>query len=88
MYKTSLEKTTPMKTHLPKPEKDMRGNEICRVETGILQFGDDCPGIFLRGDSAKAFQLQLENYMNDPNTSNVYMKSLLKILNSCERKIG
>lgn len=23
-----------------------------RIETGVVQFGDDCPGVFIRGDNA------------------------------------
>jgi len=33
-------------TLLPLPE------DMTRMESGVVQFGDDWPGIFLRGDSA------------------------------------
>lgn len=31
-----------------------------RIETGIVQFGDDWPGIFIRGDSALHYSMHLE----------------------------
>lgn len=31
-----------------------------RPETGVMQFGDDWPGIFIRGDNAFAYSLALE----------------------------
>ena len=30
-----------------------------RAETSVMQFGDDWPGIFIRGDNAKMFELSL-----------------------------
>lgn len=30
-----------------------------RIETGVVQFGDDWPGIFIRGDNAKMYELSL-----------------------------
>ncbi len=35
-----------------------------RVETGAVQFGDDWPGVFIRGDSAKAISLELFRIMS------------------------
>lgn len=34
-----------------------------RVESGPIQFGDDWPGLFLRGDSAFAFAIELLHYL-------------------------
>jgi hypothetical protein len=31
----------------------------CRVETGPVQFGDDWPGVFIRGDNALFYGLTL-----------------------------
>jgi hypothetical protein len=31
-----------------------------RVESGVIQFGRDWPGIFVRGDEAKIYSLSLE----------------------------
>jgi hypothetical protein len=39
-------------------------NQKTRVETGPTQFGDDWPGLFVRGDDAFNIALQLENYMS------------------------
>lgn len=48
---------------LPQQEK--------RVETGPVQFGDDWPGVFIRGDNAFGYMLSL--------------KSLLEGVKNCER---
>lgn len=40
-----------------------------RVETGPLQFNDDWPGIFIRGDVAYGYAAALHAYLNDPNPS-------------------
>lgn len=32
-----------------------------RVESGAIQFGDDYPGLFLRGDDAKFLSLAIES---------------------------
>lgn len=36
-----------------------------RVETGVVQFGDDWPGIFLRGDHALAFAMELRQLRDE-----------------------
>ncbi len=38
--------------------------EGSRPETGVLRFGDDWPGYFMRGDSAVAFAIRLESVMS------------------------
>lgn len=35
-----------------------------RIETGAIQFGDDWPGLFIRGDDALMLGLLLENCLN------------------------
>ena len=35
-----------------------------RVETGPIQFGDDWPGVFIRGDNASYFAFVLERYLD------------------------
>lgn len=37
-----------------------------RVETGPVQFGDDWPGVFIRGDDAFGFLAALKGVMEDP----------------------
>lgn len=59
-----------------------------RPETGAMQFGDDWPGVFIRGDNAINMvlnlkllldQLEKENY-NFPGMSYLECKSLLTLL--------
>lgn len=35
-----------------------------RVETGAVQFGDDWPGVFIRGDNAFAYAMALETVLD------------------------
>lgn len=43
-----------------------REDNNTRVETGIVQFGNDWPGVFIRGDNAMGYALSLENlFTND-----------------------
>lgn len=37
-----------------------------RAETGQMQFGDDWPGVFIRGDNALYYAMQLETALNAP----------------------
>jgi len=62
-----------------------------RVESGVVQFGNDWCGIFFRGDDAFAFAMALEAYMQDPtNEFNIFNKSvinsLIKVLMSCDER--
>ena len=45
---------------LPVPEKNSR------VETGVIQFGDDWPGVFIRGDHAGHYAFLLEVILEQP----------------------
>jgi len=63
--------------YLPKQEE--------RVETGTIQFGDDWPGVFIRGDScmhyAQVIGLLIEQYgIISPMICTV-MKDLSELLN-------
>lgn len=57
-----------------------------RVETGTIQFGDDWPGVFLRGDEAlylaHLLELVIEGHEIDPITR-LQMSSYAQVLNSC-----
>lgn len=60
-----------------------------RVETGITQFGDDWPGIFIRGDCAFGYALYLRALLNgdaDPIAlaSNQGLLSLLESSQNAE----
>lgn len=53
-----------------------------RVETGAVQFGDDWPGVFIRGDNAGYYALMLESVLrgdNDPYAL-IAVNSLLRLL--------
>lgn len=55
-----------------------------RVESGAVQFGDDWPGTFIRGDNAAHFAMWLEHFMSgntDPITMAV-VRGLLDTLKS------
>lgn len=64
--------------------------EKVRVESGPIQFGDDWPGIFLRGDDANAMSFYLlsaierleKNETLDPLTM-MYLKGLAETLGEC-----
>lgn len=50
-----------------------------RVETGVVQFGDDWPGVFVRGDNAFAYAMALEKAISsivDDPIARSYLVSL------------
>lgn len=53
-----------------------------RVETGPVQFGDDWPGLFIRGDDCAHYMLILLHVINDmPDGLNkVIVESLIDLL--------
>lgn len=58
-----------------------------RVETGPVQFNDDWPGVFIRGDNAACYAMMLEMYLlgdgaKDP-VATATMNSLLRLLQEC-----
>lgn len=65
--------------------------DLCggRLETGVMQYGDDWPGVFIRGDDAAAFALAvryaLETMPADPpHVQRQYLEDLRELLESCE----
>lgn len=58
-----------------------------RIETGPIQFGDDWPGVFLRGDSALAAAMHIEAALNVIDDKAAGIKSVLsshvELLRSC-----
>jgi hypothetical protein len=51
--------------------------ECCsRVETGVVQFGNDWPGVFLRGDNAQAIALRLK-YLLEKDTEKDFGNELM-----------
>lgn len=64
---------------------------MSRPETGPMQFGDDWPGLFLRGDYAGPRGFLLEQIANSLESGQpprrydiVQLRSLAKMLRSCE----
>lgn len=51
-----------------------------RVETGPIQFGDDWPGVFFRGDNALYFGYMLNSLLNNIEIAkdNIIITSVLK----------
>jgi len=69
-----------------------RDNSKNRVETGTVQFGDDWPGVFIRGDNAGWYAHILGSFLddlkNDPNYKERYvdiiqLEGLKNILQGC-----
>ncbi len=61
-----------------KPPRIFTGQEE-RVETGPIQFGDDWPGIFIRGDNAGNFAYNLGVLLEEIDTDKVNSMSLAVI---------
>lgn len=50
-----------------------------RAETGPMAFGDDWPGVFVRGDNAAYYAMTLKQFLDDPDSlkDNIIMSSVL-----------
>lgn len=64
-----------------------------RPETGVMQFEDDWPGVFIRGDNAIAIALHLGAVLRCidaglavPAVYLARIKSLLALLDSCDAR--
>ena len=44
-----------------------RPREQTRIETGTAQFGDDWPGVFIRGDDCFNFTMHLDAVLSNPD---------------------
>jgi hypothetical protein len=60
--------------------------QAVRVETGAVQFGDDWPGVFIRGDNALYFAYMLDLAMNgnDDWLTKAAVEGLRRLLVSCD----
>lgn len=67
-----------------------------RPETGPMQFGDDWPGVFIRGDNAFGYAVSLATLLtafddgapaNDMWIQASAAKGLLKLLRSCDVRV-
>ncbi len=43
-----------------------------RIETGVIKFDDDWPGVFIRGDDAFAFAMALEGLVKEMTGSDSF----------------
>lgn len=63
---------------------------MARIETGPIQFGDDWPGIFIRGDNAMYFSMELNAFLESiPVDSELNISPLLglaRVLASCDAR--
>lgn len=59
--------------------------ENSRVETGPVQFNDDWPGFFIRGDNAFAFRLAIAQILLNPNDplARMQLRALAQGLDGC-----
>ena len=57
-----------------------------RVETGPLQIGDDWPGVFIRGDNAFYYAMNLRNALDkkDDAFTEIVLESLYRLLASSQ----
>lgn len=56
-----------------------------RVETGRYQFGDDWPGVFIRGDEALNFAGKLRAFSRlSVAAQRIVLAELIDLLGSCE----
>lgn len=39
-----------------------------RIETGVVQFGDDWPCVVIRGDNAMYYAMQLKEFLQNPES--------------------
>ncbi len=57
-----------------------RDNSKDRVETGTVQFGDDWPGVFIRGDNAGWYGHLLEGFLEDIKKDPNYQDRIIDIV--------
>jgi len=60
--------------------------EATRVESGPIQFGDDWPGVFIRGDNALFFASYIDHAIKggiDQEIRNAMLRGLRDTLLSC-----
>jgi hypothetical protein len=61
--------------------------EVRRVHSGPIQFGQDWPGIFMRGDQALGTAIQLEAFLERGGPSGrATVKRLIEFLRSCDTR--
>lgn len=66
----------------------MSDNKYRRAETGPMAFGDDWPGIFIRGDNAAYYAMTLQQFLEDPagmkdTLWHAQLDNLVSLLSGC-----
>lgn len=59
-----------------------RGDDQTRVETGVVQFGNDWPGVFIRGDNALGYALALQSAKSDDPIAELQLRELGNLLHT------
>jgi len=55
-----------------------------RVDTGAVQFGEDWPGVFIRGDKANHIAATLRRlHEMPPPTQRIFLAEIIELLVSC-----
>jgi hypothetical protein len=61
-----------------------------RIETGPIQFGDDWPGVFIRGDNAMHYAMlltfALKHEIDADALSKEVLRALVRLLASCDTR--
>lgn len=69
--------------------RNIKFDEKERVETGPVKFGDDWPGIFIRGDNALGYSLELRIIQDLVRKGNIdaldMLDSLIELFYSCRQ---
>lgn len=63
--------------------------KVNRIETGVLRFNDDYPGVFIRGDNALIhYAYQIRQYLANPDyeSGKIALENLLSLLESCDAR--
>lgn len=63
-----------------------------RPETGAMQFGDDWPGLYIRGDNALGYMMALDAVLqsvtNQHTVPMMQVKGLLRLLGGVDDRVG
>lgn len=61
-------------------------NKNNRIETGVLQIGNDWPGVFIRGDNAIYYAYLLRSFIDNPEDgfNKAMCEQIIELLSSCD----
>lgn len=62
-----------------------------KAETGSMQFGDDWPGLFVRGDNAFGYMLALKTVVDGQDYTGFYklqLRGFIQMLESSDARTG